>query len=154
MNFFDVLNEMLVILFAIGVGYAANRLGFLGRETDQKLSQLLLTLTTPALIIAAVITGEDLPGVGEILSILKVALVFYGLEFLLALVLPRFLGGTPGESGVWRFTLAFPNVGFIGYPVAVALFGQGALFYAAILAMPFNLLSYSRGPLMLCGKLR
>ena len=31
MNFFDGVGEMLVILFAIAVGYLANRLGYLGR---------------------------------------------------------------------------------------------------------------------------
>ena len=34
MNFWDVFGEMLVILFAIAAGYAANRLGYLaGRRT-------------------------------------------------------------------------------------------------------------------------
>lgn len=34
----------------------------------------------------------------------------------------------------------------------MALFGQEALFYAVILVLPFNLLSYSIGPLMLAGQ--
>ena len=60
MNFFDVLAEMLVILFAIAAGYGANHLGYLGGETDQKLSKLILNITMPAMIVAAVITGEEL----------------------------------------------------------------------------------------------
>ena len=147
MNFWDVFGEMLVILFAIAAGYAANRLGYLGGEADQKVSK-------PAMIVAAVITGEELPELGTILSILEVGVVFYLLEAVFALVVPRFLPGTQGQKGVWRYALAFPNVGFIGYPVAVALFGDGALFYAAILALPFNLLSYSLGPLLLAGAAR
>ena len=54
MNFWDVFGEMLVILFAIAAGYAANRLGYLGGETDQKVSKLLLNITMPAMIVAAV----------------------------------------------------------------------------------------------------
>lgn len=154
MNFFDVLAEMLVILFAIAAGYVANHLGYLGGETDQKLSKLILNITMPAMIVAAVITGEELPEISVILSILEVGVVFYVLEFALVLTVPRLLPGTAGEKGVYRYTLAFPNVGFIGYPVAVALYGDGALFYAAILALPFNLLSYSLGPLMLAGAAR
>lgn len=154
MNFFDVLAEMLVILFAIAAGYVANHLGYLGGETDQKLSKLILNITMPAMIVAAVITGEELPEISVILSILEVGVVFYVLEFALVLTVPRLLPGTTGEKGVYRYTLAFPNVGFIGYPVAVALYGDGALFYAAILALPFNLLSYSLGPLMLAGAAR
>ena len=154
MNFFAAFGEMLVILAAIAAGYAANRLGYLGGETDQKISKLLLNITMPAMIVASVITGEELPEMGVILSILVVGVIFYLMAFAFVLLVPRILPGTAGERGVWRYALAFPNVGFIGYPVAVALFGDGALFYAAILALPFNLLSFSLGPLLLVGAAR
>ena len=128
MDFFDVFGEMLVILAAIAAGFAANRLGYLGGETDQRISKLLLNITMPAMIVAAVITGEELPEIGTILSILEVSVVFYLLAFAFVLLVPRFLPGTPGQKGVWRYALAFPNVGFIGYPVAVACSGTGRCF--------------------------
>ena len=143
---------MLVILFGMAVGYLAHRLGYLGGETDQKISRIILNITMPCLIVASVATGDELPGAAEILSVLKVAAVFYGMELLMSAVLPRLLGGTDKQKGVWRYTLVFPNMAFIGYPVAVALFGPEALFYAVILVLPFNLLSYSLGPLMLAGR--
>lgn len=154
MSFFDTLSEMLVLLFAILCGFAANRLGILGGETDKRISRLLLTITMPAMILGAVCTGETLPEASVVLGVLKVAAVFYALEVAFALAAPPLLGGTPGQKGVWRYTLVFPNVGFIGYPVAVALFGPEALFYAVILALPFNLLSFTLGPLMLAGAKR
>ena len=154
MNFFDVLAEMLVILFAIAAGFSARKLGYLGGETDQKLSRLLLNITMPAMILASVLTGDELPEISVILSVLEVALVFYVLSFVVAVLVPRFLPGTPAQKGVWRYALSFPNVGFIGYPAAVALFGPEALFYAVVLALPFNLLSFSLGPLMLAGAAR
>lgn len=76
------------------------------------------------------------------------------MEFVFALIVPKLVGGTPKEIGVWRFLLCFPNVGFIGYPLVEAIFGHTGLFYAVILVMPFNLLNYSLGPLMLSGKIR
>lgn len=154
MSFFDTLCEMLVLLFAIVLGYGANRMGIMGGEMDQKVSKLLLTFTLPSMILAAVVTGDALPGLTEVLSVLKVALVFYAMEALFMLAVPRFLGGSPAQKGVWRYALMFPNVGFIGYPVAVALFGQEALFYAVVLALPFNLMSFALGPLLLVGAKR
>lgn len=71
-----------------------------------------------------------------------------------ALAVPSLLGGTPGQKGVWRYTLAFPNVAFIGYPVVAALFGSETLFYAAILVLPFNLMTFTLGPLLLTGAKR
>ena len=152
MSFFDVFQEMLVILFGMAMGYLAHRLGYLGGETDQKLSKIILNITMPCLIVASVATGDELPGAAEILSVLKVAAVFYGMELLVSAVVSRLLGGTDKQKGVWRYTMVFPNMAFIGYPVAVALFGPEALFYAVILALPFNLLAYSLGPLMLAGR--
>lgn len=151
MSFFDVFSQMLVILFAIGVGFAANRMGILNEDTNQRISRLLLTFTVPAMIVASVITGETLPPLSVILSILMVGAIFYGLEMLFVLVVPRIIGGTPLQRGVWSYVLAFPNVAFIGYPVVVSLFGQEALFYAAILCLPFNLLTYTIGAGMLGG---
>ena len=154
MSFFNTLCEMLVILFAMAMGFLAHRLGYFNSETDQRLSKVVLNITMPAMILGAVCTGDTLPEVSVVLGILKVALVFYLMEFLVALVLPPLLGGTAGQKGVWRYGLMFPNVGFIGYPVAVALFGPEALFYAVILVLPFNLLSFTLGPLMLTGAKR
>ena len=154
MSFFNTLCEMLVILFAMAMGFLAHRLGYFNSETDQRLSKVVLNITMPAMIVAAVITGDTLPELAEVLAVLKVAAVFYLLEMVFALAAPRLLGGTPGQKGVWRFALVFTNMAFIGYPVATALFGPGALFYAVILAMPFNLLSYTLGPLMLVGAKR
>ena len=154
MSFFDTLLQMLVILFAMAMGYLANRLGYLGGETDQNLSKIILNITMPAMIIASVITGDMLPELGEIFSAMKVAAVFYLLEGAFALVAPYLLGGTAEQKGVWRFALIFCNLAFIGYPVITSLFGPGALFYAVILVMPFNLLAYTLGPLLLVGAKR
>lgn len=154
MSFWDTLAEMLVLLFAMAAGFAANRLGILGGETDQKISRLLLCLTLPAMLVGSVCTGDALPETSVVLRTLGVAVVFYFLEFAFVLAVPPLLGGTPGQRGVWRYTLAFPNVAFIGYPVVTALFGPEALFYAVILVMPFNLMTFTLGPLLLTGAKR
>ena len=151
MSFLDTLAQMMVILFAIVCGYAANRMGILGGATDQKISKLLLTVTVPAMILASVSTGDTLPEASVVLGTLGAGFWFYAVEFLFILTVPHLLGGTAGQKGVWRYTLAFPNVAFIGYPVVLALYGQQALFYAVILCLPFNLLSFTLGPLLLTG---
>lgn len=152
MEFIQVLDKMLVILFTTAMGYAAHYLGYLGGEVDQKVGKLLVNMTMPAMILSAAFSGSVTAGLAEILSLMKVCAVYYGLEFVFVVLAPHFLGGTPSQKGAWRFSLTFSNVGFIGYPVAMAMYGPGALFYASTLALPFNLLSFTLGPLMLVGK--
>lgn len=154
MNFAQVFSKMVVILVTMVAGYGSNRLGYLTGETNGKISKLILNVTLPCMILATVLTGDTLPEFSQIMSVLKVTAVFYIMEGILMLFIPKLVGGTPGQIGVWRFALAFPNVGFIGYPVNVALFGPEALFYAVIVALPFNVLSFTAGPLMLVGPKR
>jgi len=154
MSFLDTFFEMLVILFGIAAGYLAHRLGYLGGEIDQKISKIILNITMPCLILGSVISGSDLPDTAIILSLLWTSAIFYGIQIVVAMAAAPLLGGTPAQRGVWRYGLVFSNSAFIGYPVTVALFGSDALFYAVILVLPANIMSYTLGVLMLKGARR
>lgn len=154
MEFIASLSKMSMVMVAFAAGYVANKLHIMGGETDHKITKLILTITLPAMALGAVATSEELPDAAELLGLLEVTVAFYGISFLLAAVLPRFLGGSGEQKSVWRFAISFSNVGFIGIPVATAFFGDAATLYAVILMLPFNLLSYALGPLMLTGGFR
>lgn len=145
---------MSVVLTAIAAGYLANKLGYLGGEVDRKLTKVILNITMPAMTLGAVATSAELPGTRELINLLEGVAVFYGMALLLAMLLPRLIGGTKAQQSVWRFALSFPNVGFIGIPVVTAFFGPEAVIYAVIFMLPFNVLSYALGPVMLSGGFR
>ena len=154
MSLFVTFGKMVVIMFTISMGFLANKKGFFNEEINRKMTKVVLNITLPALILGTVLTGDALPPIETTLSVLKVAVFFYGIEGILALIIPRFLGGGVKQMGVWRHAMVFPNMTFIGYPVIEALFGSHALFYATILGLPYNILNYSLGPVMLGGNSR
>ena len=154
MSFFDTFLEMLVILFGIAMGYAANKARILGGEVDQKLSKLLLNVTMPCLFLGSAASGDSLPTGGAMADLLWVALIFYVLQLVLAVLFARIIGGTAGQMGVWRYGLNFSNTVFIGYPVLMALFGKEILIRAMVFVLPANLITYTLGPLMLTGAKR
>ena len=154
MDFIASLAKMSVVLTAIAAGYLANKLGYLGGEVDRKLTKVILNITMPAMTLGAVATSAELPGTRELINLLEGVAVFYGMALLLAMLLPRLIGGTKAQQSVWRFALSFPNVGFIGIPVVTAFFGPEAVIYAMIFMLPFNVLSYALGPVMLSGGFR
>ncbi len=154
MDFIASLAKMSVVLTAIAAGYLANKLGYLGGEVDRKLTKVILNITMPAMTLGAVATSAELPGTRELINLLEGVAVFYGMALLLAMLLPRLIGGTKAQQSVWRFALSFPNVGFIGIPVVTAFFGPEAVIYAVIFMLPFNVLSYALGPVMLSGGFR
>ena len=154
MSLFVTFGKMVMIMVTVALGFLANKKGFFNEEINRKMTKVVLNITLPAMMLGSVLTGDALPPITTTLSVLKVAVVFYGMEGILTLILPRLLGGTPKQKGVWRHALMFPNLVFIGYPVIEALFGTNALFYGTILCLPYNILNYSLGPVMLGGDSR
>ena len=51
---------------------------------------------------------ENLPSVGEVLSILFVAVVFYAMEFVFALIVPKLVAVRPRRSACGAFCSASP----------------------------------------------
>ena len=140
-------------LFAIViVGYVAGRLGYMGGEFDKKLSSLVINFTCPALILASAMTGE-LPDRRLILPLLGISTLTYVLLTGVAFLLPRFLTKKKDDEGIVGFALMFGNVGFMGYPVVASIFGQQAVFYAAVLNVVNTFAVFTIGTILIVGDL-
>jgi predicted permease len=53
------------------------------------------------------------------------------------------------DRGTYRFAMVFANVGFMGYPMVQSLLGDESLFLASIFNIPFQLLVFSLGVILL-----
>ena len=145
--------EVMMTLFAIViVGWVAGRLGYMGGEFDKKLSSLVINFTCPALILASAMTG-DLPDRQLILPLLGISALTYVLLTGVAFLLPRFLTKKKEDEGVVGFALMFGNVGFMGYPVVASIFGQQAVFYAAVLNVVNTFAVFTIGTILIEGDL-
>lgn len=146
-----VLFSNLVGLFLlIGVGFFAVRGGLLPPESSRPMSTLLMKITVPATIVHSLLRPFD-PGFLRLgLSMLLVGAVMFPLFGVLSLGLSRLLRVPQGRRGMWCCCATFCNNGFMGFPVALALFGEEGLTLTVILSIPFNLLMYSAGAKMVC----
>ena len=145
--------EVMMTLFAIViVGYMAGRLGYMGGEFDKKLSSLVINFMCPALILASAMTGE-LPDRRLILPLLGISTFTYVLLTGVAFLLPRFLTKKKDNEGIVGFALMFGNVGFMGYPVVASIFGQQAVFYAAVLNVVNTFAVFTIGTILIVGDL-
>ena len=146
-----VLFSNLVGLFLlIGVGFFVVRSGLLPAEASKPMSTLLMKVTVPATIIHSMIRPFD-PGFLRLGGcIFLIGAVIYPLFAGLSLALARLFQVPEGRRGMWCCCTTFCNNGFMGFPVALALFGEEGLTLTVILGIPFNLLLYSVGAKMVC----
>lgn len=145
MNFTTVFLKMMELFFVILLGYVANKTNIFDRETRVRVSKVVINLTLPATILASVLAQDNLPGAKQILVLIIVAALSYVILFASAFIVPKLLGVSMSQQGIYRFMLAFGNVGFIGYPVTEAIFGSQSVFYTSVFNIPFNLFVYSVG---------
>lgn len=148
-EFLNIAAQMAVLFLISGVGYGAKKLKVISRLFDKQLSNLIVQISLPAMILGAVLNADELPPFSDIVAMLVYSCIYYALTIILACAITALLRIPLGRRGVYRFMLTFSNVGFIGFPVLSAIFGNGVLIYAAVFNLPFNLLVFTIGVLFL-----
>jgi predicted permease len=145
MNYSALVNKMIVLFLTLAVGYFAARRRLMNEDTNRHLSKLLVNITNPLLILASVLTGTHPLTNLQVLLLTLTAACGYFVLIALSFFLPKLLRVPPDKAGTYRFLLIFSNVGFVGYPIVQALFGDGAMFYVTIYVMAFQLFVWSYG---------
>lgn len=142
---------VMITLFAIVVvGYVAGKLEYMGGTFDKRLSKMVIDITCPCLILSSAM-GGDLPDRSLILPLLGISVFTYIVLALLAMGLSRLLTRRLDDRGVLSFAMIFGNVGFMGYPVVASIFGQQAVFYAAVLNVVNTFAVFTIGTMMVTG---
>lgn len=145
-----LLSNLIGLFLLIGVGFFAVRAKILPAEASKPLSTLLMKVTVPATIICSMLRPFD-PGFLKLgTSIILVGAVMFLLFAALSMGLSKLLRVPEGRRGMWCCCATFCNNGFMGFPVALALFGEEGLALTVMLSIPFNFLLYSLGAKMVC----
>lgn len=151
MDFLVVADQILILVLLIAAGYIAVSTKIMDPRATRGLSGLLFNITIPALIVAAMqvpFTPERLAGSETLLTATG---AFFALSFIIARITSKAVSIAPQKRGVFEFAIVFGSVTFMGFPVALTLFGEESLFYVAIFNFVFNILLFSAGIAMLTG---
>ena len=148
LDFFMVASNLMSLFALIAVGYFAMRLKLLEENSSSAFSALLMKITLPCTIFVSLVQREYDPSFLKdgLIIIAAGIVVFAGLMYLSRYV--AILMRVPKDCrGTWAFTAAYTNSGFMGFPIALALFGGEGLALAVMLNIAFNLTIYTVGPL-------
>lgn len=144
-----IFSQMLQMFLMIFLGYVLRKIGMMDQNFTSKLTNLVLNVAIPCLIINSVIGSEaerDLAAAGQVFVI---AIAFYLLMPVLALLICKLVRLPRQQQGLYAFMTTFSNVGFMGFPLVNAIFGSDAVFYAAIYNIIFNLSAFTVGVVLM-----
>jgi malate permease and related proteins len=146
----DVINQVIVLFLMMLVGVYATKRGFVNKEVEKGLSELLLNITLPFLIVSTFNLEFDNSLLANAKSIAVYSIIIHIVLYVFSKV---FFFKMPKEKQpVLRFITTFSNVGFMGYPVLQSIFGDVGVFYGAIYNMVFNVFVWTLGVSLYSGK--
>lgn len=144
-QFLSFYKELMILYIIASVGYIAKRSGIFTKEADGALTQLILYITLPALILYSL----DFPLSSSLLKdfgiLIFLSILYLGLSCLIAYYIAKRGSLSSERNGVYQGLIIFGNQGFLGYAICQVLFLREGIMYAAIFNLFYLILIWTYG---------
>ncbi|GAE36849.1 AEC family transporter [Halalkalibacter akibai] len=134
---FGLVQEMLVLLVIALVGYSMRRKNILPKETNFVLTQVILYITLPCLIIYSMDIEFSIGLLKDITWLLGLSIFALACTTLIGYVMRKKAKLEIEREGVYEATIIFGNQGFMGYAIAFLIFGEIGVLYTAFFMIFF-----------------
>lgn len=129
-----VFGKVLAIFLMIFVGFIANRIKVLPNEAIPHITNLMLYITAPCMVISSVYSkslSSDI--IAVTIQTMIGAVIFFTVCTLLSALIVKVFKFKPAEDrGMFIVAITTVNSGFMGFPVTKAIFG-GEIFYLMVM---------------------
>ena len=144
-----MVNMMGTLLLLMAVGYIARKTGFIDDTSSKWLSNFVICVCQPFMIINAVISvefsTENLKTAGIVMA---VGIAVHAVSAIVSHIATLKYKNID-ERAIVEYGIIFGNCGFMGFPVIKAMLGDTALFWAAFYVIDFNIICWTYGMIVL-----
>ena len=138
-----------MLLVLIGVGFACGKKGILTDTSSKKVTDIVLYVVTPCVMISAFQRDFSVELLGNILITIACATaIIFATVFISKLI---FRDKNEARKRVLQFSTIFSNCGFMSLPLQKAILGNDGWFYGSIFVAVFNVIVWSYGLVMMSG---
>ncbi len=148
---FTSFNQIAIMFIIILVGIVCFKVKLIDMETNKKLSDLVLMLVNPIVIFISYQRKFE----ATLLKGLLISLILAVINHFLSILIGQFLIRGKEQKAdlvLKRFAVIYENCGFIGIPLAQALFGSEGVFYITAHMTVFHLMIWTHGLIIMTGK--
>lgn len=132
-------------IFAMtAIGFIASKTGILPAESKKYLSNLLLFITSPCMIIGSMTSQTlDAHTFELMIQIVAGSFVFFIAAMGISFLIVKLMRCDRDDAGVLMVIITAVNTGFMGFPVTKAIFGNTYFFLMVIQNIVLNIYLYS-----------
>lgn len=140
-----LINQLIQLFILMGVGYLLYKIKIMDTDFNKKLTNFVLKVTLPCMIIASVFEVAEDRDYSKILVTFVIAIIMYTVLPMIGMLVAKIIRCKPENTGIYVFMTVYSNASFMGFPVIESVLGTTALFYASIFCMIFNITCFSIG---------
>lgn len=147
MNIMIIFQRMLMLLAMMGMGFLCYRLNWLDDTSHKKLSEIVVNIFNPALIINGALTAASTSGADMrlIRENLMFVAIYFASNIVISIPVSKVLGRTQGQKSIYSLMTIFSNVGFMGIPVISSIYGESSIIYVTFYILAYNIILYTLG---------
>lgn len=147
-----IVNGVISLFLIILVGVYAAKRKIITKEINKGLTNILLKITLPCLVVSSFIfdLSDELKG-----NIIK-CFIYSPLVLLISIVISYIflLPIKGGKKIIIQFANVFSNCGFIGFPIVFSIYGNEGVIYASIFNLFFTVFLWTYGVILFNGKMK
>ncbi len=148
-EFVALLNAVGTMFILLIIGYAARKLGYMDEKLSKGISNLIICVAQPFMIIGSIINIPfSIENVKSGLVVMLIATIVHVNAAIFAF-LATFKYKNVDERRITEFGMIFANNGFLGFPILEAVFGDIGLFYGSFYIIIFNIVTWTYGMFVL-----
>ena len=140
-----IILQLIKFFIIMGLGYFLFKKGMMDHDFNKKLTNIIVRVTMPFLIVSSVFGVSEDREYGRVLFTFLVAIIMYMALTLIGMAVAKIIKCEIHETGLYVFMTIFGNTGFLGFPLIEAVMGIEAVFYASIFNMIFNMWIFTVG---------
>lgn len=143
--FLLTVNQLANMFLFLVIGFIMRKKNIGGDGVSKTLSTLLVDVFLPAMFILNFRDNFTVENISGNFSLLLCGVCVLLISIIPAKIFSKMLAKTPLQKDVYMYSLLIPNLGYMGYPLMEAVFGQQMLFYMMMFAIPYQLTIYTYG---------
>lgn len=145
-----VIQQIFIIFILIGVGFLAAKFGILREEGARQITDLLLIIVIPCVIIMAFQASFERSLIKNLLIAALLAALTHAAGILISKLI--FRNEAPNRKMMLVYSTVFYNAGFFSLPLLRALLGETGVLYGSVFVAVFNLFAWTYGIRLMNGE--
>ncbi len=144
-TFSATVNQVLTMFVFMLLGYLFKKKNIGGDGVGSALSAVVVNISLPALSFYTFSQNFNISAISSHMPFLIAGMITMIATFFISKGLAKMFAKDGLQQDIYMYSFLIPNIGYMGYPIVAAVFGDGALLSMMIYTIPFNIMIYTYG---------